>query len=327
MILAGDIGGTTTRLGLFSPERGADSPVIRMTYSSPDFQGLERIIGTFLAEHGTTVKRACFGVAGPIKHGRAVITNLPWIIDSAVIQEVTGIEEILLLNDLEAMAHAVPHLEPSMLEIINPGTPSPECVKALVAPGTGLGEVFLTWDGCRYRASSSEGGHTDFGPRTDLEMELLKYLRKSFDHVSYERVCSGIGIPHLYGFLRDTGKFAEPAGFAEKLAATSDQTPVIVEAGIRDPQEHPICVAVLELFTAILGAEAGNLALKVSCHGGMYIGGGIPPRIAEYIRKPLFLESFKAKGRLSPLIADIPIYLVMHRDTALMGAACYALGL
>ncbi len=327
MILAGDIGGTKTRLGCFSKKCGPDDPIVRKTYSSQDFPGLEHIVKAFMKEHGISAGRACFGVAGPIKGGRAAITNLSWTIDASVLRHETKIEDVLLLNDLEAMAYAVPHLDASMLEFINPGIPVPKCTKALVAPGTGLGEVFLTWDGTRYRANSSEGGHADFGPRTDLEVALLNYLRTTFEHVSYERVCSGIGIPKLYAFLRDTKRFSEPPDLAERLAGVADQTPVIVDAGLTHSEKYPICKAVLELFTSILGAEAGNLALKVSCYGGMYIGGGIPPRIAEYIRHPMFLEAFNAKGRLKPMIADMPIYLVTHKDTALMGAACYGLGL
>ncbi|WP_147820353.1 glucokinase [Salidesulfovibrio onnuriiensis] len=328
MILAGDIGGTKTRLGIFSADRGPDDPVVRQTYPSQEFAGLEDIVRAFLKKHGLSAERASFGVAGPIKQNRAQITNLPWIIDGDRLQRETGIGRVALLNDLEAMAHAVPHLDESMLVTINQGVPVPECTKALVAPGTGLGEVFLTWDGHgRYRPNSSEGGHTEFGPRTELQMELLAYLLEKYDHVSYERVCAGVGIPNLYAFLRDTGKHPEPEALARDLAEAEDQTPVIVRAGLERPEENPICVAVLELFTEILGAEAGNLALKVSCYGGMYIGGGIPPRMPEYIRSPRFLEAFRAKGRLSPMVADMPIHLVTHRDTALMGAACHALGL
>lgn len=326
MILAGDIGGTKTRLGLFSREQGPNHPIISKKYSSPDFSGLEHIVRTFIHEYSVNTEQACFGVAGPVKNSQAAITNLSWTINSEILKRQTGIKQILLLNDLQAMAYAVPYLENSMLETINPGIPAEEGTKALVAAGTGLGEVFLTWGGCRYQANSSEGGHTDFGPRTDLEVELLNYMRKSYDHVSYERVCSGIGIPNLYAFLRDTRKYAEPPALARKLALTADQTPVIVDAGLNHPEDNPICAAVLELFTSILGAEAGNLAMKVASYGGIYIGGGIPPKIAEYIHKPLFLEAFKAKGRLTPMIDDIPIYLVTHKDVALMGAACHAIG-
>lgn len=327
MILAGDIGGTKTRLGIFSAEHGPDSPVFSRTYPSQEFTGLEDIVRTFMGEHDAPVDRASYGVAGPIKGDRAEITNLPWVIERKTLARETSIADTTLLNDLEAMAHAVPHLKDTMLSVINPGLPAPGRAKALIAPGTGLGEVFLTWDGTRYQAHCSEGGHTDFGPRTDLEMELLVYLRKLHDHVSYERVCSGIGIPNLYAFLRDTEKYPEPPTLAKVLAKATDRTPLIVEAGLQKPDEHPICVAVLELFTSILGAEAGNLAMKVASHGGMYIGGGIPPRMAEYIRSPLFLEAFQDKGRLRPMVADMPIFLVTHPNTALMGAACHALDL
>ena len=326
MILAGDIGGTKTRLGLFSKERGPKHPIVRKTYSSKEFSSLEHIVRAFIKEHHVAAKYACFGVAGPVKNGRAAITNLAWVIDTAVLKQKLEIDEILLLNDLEAMAYAVPHLEDVMFEVIKPGVCAKESTKALVAAGTGLGEVFLTWEGSRYRANSSEGGHSDFGPRNDLEVEILNFLRRSFDHVSYERVCSGIGIPNLYAFLRNTRKYGEPRALARQLALASDQTPVIVEAGLNHPEENPICAAVLDLFTSILGAEAGNLAMKVASYGGIYIGGGIPPRIAQFIRKPLFLEAFRAKGRLRPMIDDIPIYLVTYNDMALMGAACHALG-
>lgn len=327
MILAGDIGGTNTRLGIFSLEREPGEPIVSCAYLSREYAGLEEIVRTFMAEHDLPVARASFGVAGPIKQGRAEITNLPWTIDTETLGSETGIAETTLLNDLEAMAYAVPHLDGDMLETINPGVPVPQCTKALVAPGTGLGEVFLTWNGSRYQPNGSEGGHTEFGPRTDLEVELLQYLRARYEHVSYERVCSGVGIPNLYEFLRDTGKYPEPASLAHALEQAADPTPVIVEAGLREPQNHPICTAVLELFTSILGAEAGNLAMKVSSYGGMYIGGGIPPRMASHIRSPLFMNAFRDKGRLSRMVEDMPIYLVTHPDTALMGAACHALGL
>ncbi len=327
MILAGDIGGTKTRLGIFSAERGPDDPIVSETYPSQEFPGLEHVVRAFIEEHHLTVSRASFGVAGPIKDNCAAITNLPWVIDGRTLSQDTGIPEVTLLNDLEAMAYAVPHLDESMIEAINPGVPKSGYPKALIAPGTGLGEVFLTWNDGRYQSNSSEGGHTDFAPRTDLEMELLAYLRRTYDHVSYERVCSGVGIPNLYAFLRDTGKHPEPPALGKALAEAPDQTPVIVKAGLEAPDENPICVAVLELFTSILGAEAGNLALKVACHGGMYIGGGIPPRMPEYIRSSLFLRAFMDKGRLEPMVTDMPIYLIKHGNTALMGAACHALAL
>ncbi len=325
MILAGDIGGTNIRLGLFTQERGPDAPVAQKKYPSQAYTGLEEIVQSFLNEHQVSVNQASIGVAGPIKKNRASITNLPWIIDGNTLGHATGIKRVALLNDLEAMAYAIPNLDDSMLETINPGVPVKECVKALVAPGTGLGEVFLTWNGTRYQPHSSEGGHTEFGPRNPLEIELLTYMLKRYEHVSYEWVCSGIGIPNLYSFFRETERYPEPVSFANALAKAEDKAKLIVNAGISEPEKHPICVAVLELFTSILGAQAGNLAMTVSSFGGMYLGGGIPPRIANYIRSSRFLEAFQSKGRLKPMIADMPIYLISHPNTALLGAACHAL--
>lgn len=326
-ILAGDIGGTNTRLGIFTAARGPNRPLVIRKYSSQAYAGLEEIVRLFMGTHDVEVQRASFGVAGPIKDNRSAITNLSWVIDGDAIGRATGIGQVALLNDLEAMAYAIVHLDATMLEAINPGVPLPEGVKALIAPGTGLGEVFLTWCGGRYQPHGSEGGHTEFGPRNALEMDLLNYLLQFHEHVSYERICSGMGLPNLYAFLRDTGRYPEPPGFAQRLARAADPTPVIVNAALNAPHNHPICVAVLELFSAILGAEAGNLAMTVSAYGGMYIGGGIPPRIADYIRSERFLYAFHNKGRLRRMVADIPIYLITQPDTALMGAACHALGL
>jgi glucokinase len=327
MILAGDIGGTNTRLGIFTATRGPNHPLVTRKYPSRAYDGLEEVVRHFMGTYDVVVQRASFGVAGPIKDNRSAITNLSWVIDGDALGRTTGIGDVALLNDLEAMAYAIPNLDAAMLETINPGVPVTECVKALIAPGTGLGEVFLTWCGGRYRSHGSEGGHTEFGPRNALEMALLDYLLQFHEHVSYERVCSGMGLPNLYAFLRDTGRCPEPPGFARRLARAADPTPVIVNAALDDPKNHSICVAALKLFTAILGAEAGNLAMTVSAYSGVYIGGGIPPRIADYIRSERFLAAFQNKGRLRRMIAGIPIYLVTHPDTALMGAACHALGL
>lgn len=326
MILAGDIGGTNTRLGLFSSEKGPDTPVAEKKYRSQDYRGLGDIVRSFLSEHQVVVERASFGVAGPIKNNQASITNLTWIIDGNNLSGDLGISKVTLLNDLEAMAYAIPNLDKTMLETIKPGAAISKHVKALIAPGTGLGEVFLTWNGRHYQPHSSEGGHTEFGPRNTLEIELLSYMLKRYDHVSYEWVCSGIGIPNLYSFFKDSGRYPEPPTLAKLLKETKDKSPVIVNAAIQDPEKYPICVAVLKLFTSILGAQAGNLAMTVSSFGGMYLGGGIPPRIIDYIRSPIFRESFENKGRLKPMIADIPIYLITHPNTALFGAACHSLG-
>lgn len=326
MILAGDIGGTNTRLGLFSAEQGPDSPVAVKKYPSQDHAGLEGIINEFLSEHSVEVSQASLGVAGPIKNDCATITNLPWVIDRHKLCQETGIPQATLLNDMQAMAYAIDGLDDSMLEVINPGVAVEQGVRALIAPGTGLGEVFLTWNGDGYLPYSSEGSHAEFGPRNSLQIELLAYMLERFDHVSYERVCSGIGIPNLYDFLKSTGRYHAPEDFFKAVDAAEDKAPLIFDAAMQEPDKHPLCVAVLQLFTEILGAQAGNLALTVASFGGMYIGGGIPPRIVEYIKSPVFLEAFRDKGRLAPMIADMPIYLITHSDTALFGAACHALG-
>lgn len=327
VILAGDIGGTNTRLGIFSTQNGPSRPLVKQSYPSQEFDGLEDIILSFLAKHEFNVNRACFGVAGPVKNNSALITNLPWLIDGNDLQKKTAIEEVILLNDIEAMAYAIPMLEGDNIETISQGVTKENGVKALIAPGTGLGTVFLTSEGGKYRAHCSEGGHTEFGPRNDVEVDLLNYLRKKYAHVSYERVCSGMGLPNLFAFFRDTKRFSVPTPLARALMEAEDVTPVIVEAAIKEPEKHPICVAVVELFTSILAAQAGNLALTVSCYGGMYIGGGIPPRIASYIRHNQFVTTFRDKGRLSSMIADIPIHLITHPDIAITGAACRGMGL
>jgi glucokinase len=325
LILAGDIGGTKTRLMVCNSDAGPNKPLAKKTYRSKDFNGLENIVQSFMSENDWQIKRACFGVAGPVKGTTAVITNLPWIVDSTTLQQETGIAEIILLNDIEAMAYAIPLLKQEHLKVISGGVEVEQGVKALIAPGTGLGVVFLTFQEGKYKAHRSEGGHTEFGPRNDLETDLLTYLRKKYEHVSYERVCSGMGLPNLYDFFRDTRRFEVSEEFEKALTSVTDRTPTIVNAALQNPEKHPICVAVVELFASILAAQAGNLALTVACHGGLYIGGGIPPRMIEFIQSERFVRSFKNKGRLSAMISDIPIRLITHSDIAITGAACHGL--
>ena len=325
MILAGDIGGTTTRLGIFSKIKGPLAPVAKKDYPSQKYACIEDIVNTFLAEQKQQGSRACFGVAGPVKDNTATITNLPWTIQTQTLQLKTALEDIALLNDLEAMGYAIPTLDKASLVTIHDGIPEKNGVKALIAPGTGLGEVFLIWDGKKYRAHRSEGGHTEFAPRNDMQAALLTYLRKKYDHVSYERVCSGMGLPNLYNFYRDSGKFDEPVALAAAMQGVEDVTPIIVDAAIREPEKNPICVAVVDLFTSILAAQAGNLALTVSCYGGIYIGGGIPPRISKFINRRQFVAAFQDKGRLTPMMSNIPIHLINQPDIAIIGAACHGL--
>lgn len=319
MLLAGDIGGTKTVLALYDPEVGPRQPFHNTVYPSRQFSSLEAIVDTYLQTHSTAVSHAAFGVAGPIVDDRAEITNLPWIIDRRRLATKFAFQDVHLLNDLEAVATAVPILVGEDVVVLNEGKGDPEGAIAVIAPGTGLGEGFLVWDEQRYRAFPCEGGHTDFAPVGDLQRALLAHLQKKMDHVSYERVCSGIGIPNLYDFLRDSGRYEEPSDLARRLAEEHDRTPLIVDAA--QSSELPICVATLQVFVDILAREAGNLALKVLATGGVYLGGGIPPRILPQLQNGAFLDAFISKGRFSQLLKKVPVKVICRKDTGLLGVA------
>lgn len=325
MILAGDIGGTKTILALFSPEAGPHQPLVEAIYPSALYASLEVIVGEFLAAHPAVVSAACFGVAGPVVAGRAAITNLPWVIDAAHIGATLNIASVHLLNDLEAIAQAVPILEPDDLATLRAGTPTVGGAIAVIAPGTGLGEAFLTWDNGRYRGHPSEGGHASFAPNTPTELEMLQYLIQRFDHVSYERVCSGLGIPNIYAYFRDRVFGHETPIVAERLAAGGDPTPVIIGAALDATVGCPLCAATLKTFVGILGNEAGNLALKIMATGGVYLGGGIPPRLIDQLRDERFLAAMRAKGRFGDLLARVPVHVILNPKAALLGAAAYLL--
>jgi glucokinase len=327
MLLAGDIGGTKTNLAVFSPEAGPRAPLAEATFPSADYPSLEALTLEFLSQVDLPVERASFGVAGPVAAGRAEITNLPWVMAETPLQEALNLLSVRLLNDLASIAHAVPFLEPDDLHTLNEGQPVPGGAIAIVAPGTGLGEAYLTWDGSRYRPHASEGGHTDFAPNNPLEVELLRYLQDRFEHVSCERVCSGRGLPNIYAYLKDSGYADEPAWLAEQLAAADDPTPVIVNTALSRERPCELCVATLNTFVSILGAEAGNLVLKVMATVGVYLGGGIPPRILPALEGKRFLEAFQRKGRMSDLLARVPVHVILNPKVALLGAACYGLEL
>jgi glucokinase len=325
MLLAGDIGGTKTKLAIFSIEGGPRSPLAKATFPSARYDSLEAIAAEFLAQTDHPIDRATFGVAGPVVGGRATITNLPWVIDEAQLETELGLSNAHLMNDLVAVAHAVPFLQPSDLHALSEGEAIHGGTIAVVAPGTGLGEAFLTWDGARYIAYPSEGGHVDFAPTNELEIGLLRYLQPRFDHVSYERICSGIGMPNIYAYLKESGYADEPAWLAEKLAQVDDPTPVIATTALDEERTCELCVAALDMFVSILGTEAGNLALKVLATGGVYLGGGIPPRILPALEKGSFMESFLRKGRFADLLERMPVHVILNSEAALLGAACYGL--
>lgn len=321
MLLAGDVGATKTNLAVYSLKGRPGRPFQEKTFSSSDFSDLESLIDEFLSHVNVKIERAVLGVAGPVVEGQAKIVNLSWIIEKAKLERNLKLSSVRLLNDLEAIANAVPILEKSDQRTIHKGDPEENGTIAVIAPGTGLGEAFLVWDGPDYRAIPSEGGHADFAPADAMQTELLQYLREQFGHVSCERVCSGLGIPNIYTFLKAQKYAEEPAWLADKLAKTDDPTPVIVNAAQEDEKSCPLCVETIRLFVSILAAEAGNLALRVLATGGVYLGGGIPPRVLSFLLQPYFLEAFRDKGRLSDMMSRIPIHVILNPKAALFGAA------
>lgn len=326
MLLAGDIGGTKTDLAVFSPEKGPRVPIVQREFRSALYPSLTAMVREFLAQVTEPVDRACFAVAGPVIGGSARITNLPWILDEAELARELGLTAVHLVNDLEALARAIPVLQPEDLLILNRGKPVTGGALAVIAPGTGLGEAFLTWDGSRVIAHASEGGHADFAATDNRQVGLLQYLMQRYDHVSYEHVCSGIGIPHLYAYLRDSGYAPESPEMVRALVQGADLTRLIAEAALRPTAPDALCVATLDLFLSILGAEAGNLALKVLATGGVYLGGGIPVHIAPALENGHFMATFTRKGRFADLLRRVPVHVIV-RPATLIGAANYGMEL
>lgn len=328
MILAGDIGGTKTVLALYRGATGKLESAGQEVYKSREFPQFEQILTRFLNENQQKkgrekIEKMCLGVAGPIKDGRCKTTNLPWLLDEKALTEDFGIQKVKLLNDLEAAAYGMLFLSDREMVLLNQGArPETQGNIAVIAAGTGLGEAFLCWDGQAYLTVPSEGGHTDFAPQTDREIALLRFLRAEFAHVSYERLLSGPGLFNIYRFLRDTGDTPEPAWLKEKLQG-GDPGAVITEVGLK--QGHALCTEALHLFTSIYGAEAGNLALKALSLGGVYIGGGIAPKILEKLRDGTFMDGFLNKGRYTEILREIPVKVCLNNQAPLIGAAHYAL--
>jgi glucokinase len=326
MLLAGDIGGTKTVLAIFSLEAGLHAPVAEATFPSRRYASLESLVREFLKDKsGLPIDQVVFGVAGPVVQGRAEVTNLPWLLEEAALRKALGVSAVYLLNDLQSIASAVPYLHAEDVHTLHLGNPVPHTPIAIVAPGTGLGEAFLTWEGAHYRAHPSEGGHTSFAPANEEQMEMLRFLNGRFGHISYERVCSGIGIPNIYTFYKETGRYPEPAWLGEALAASEDITPILVQNALTRPDECEICVKTVEMFVSVLGAEAGNLALTVLSTAGIYLGGGIPPRILPMLSDGRFMQAFFDKGRFSELLKNVPVHVILNPKVALMGAAGYGL--
>jgi glucokinase len=325
MLLVGDIGGTKTDLAIV-PLSGGTDPEVEATFRSAEFPRLEDMVTTFLKNNDhLTVSKAVFGVAGPVVNGRAETTNLPWSsISESALSSTFNIPVVRLLNDLEAIAHAVPHLGPGELATLNAEQmeSAPGKNKAVIAPGTGLGEAVLFEHNGTYQVVASEGGHSSFAPNSLFEMGLLRSLLEKYGHVSYERVCSGgMGIPNIYNYLRENRYALEDPAVAQALAEVSDPTPVIVQAGLK--MESELCHETLTVFVSILGAEASNLALKVMALGGVYLGGGIPPRILSKLKDGTFMAAFVKKGRFADVLSHIPVYVILHRKPALLGSTYF----
>ena len=332
MLLAGDIGGTKTALAAYAHGHGHDAnpraPLVETTYPSAQFPSLEAIVGAFVAQTGLHFDHASFGVAGPVIEGSATITNLPWHMSEAQLSAATGIPSVRLFNDIEAIAHGVTALAPEDLHTLNVGqSTSDTTTLAVIAPGTGLGEAFITRERGRATAHPSEGGHCDFAPTDALQDGLLATLQRTGEHASYERVCSGRGLPNIYSYLKENGYAPEPDWLAAQLATTNDVTRAIINGATDEQRPCELCVATINTFVSILGAEAGNLALKVLATGGVYIGGGIPPHILRFLEDPRFLEAFHNKGRFDELLERIPVRVILNPKAALIGAAQHGLDL
>jgi glucokinase len=332
LILAGDIGGTHSRLAILREDSGRLRLLQEKTYLSREHANLDGIVDLFLRESSVDagilaktsggVTTACFGIAGPVLHGRVNASNLAWVIDARELSHRAGIERVWLINDLAAHASGVDDLEAGDMVTLNAGQAA-EGNAALIAAGTGLGEAGMYWDGARRHAFASEGGHADFAPRNELEAALYTYLMKKYVHVSGERVLSGPGLKNIYDFLRDSARETEPAWLKDAMSVASDPAALISQHGLEG--KAAICERALEIFAGAYGSEAGNLALRMLAVGGVFVSGGIAGKILPKLRQGDFLEAFIEKGRMRSLLAQIPIKVITNDRVGLIGAARYAL--
>ena len=330
MILGGDVGGTKCNLALFDARSVSLVPGTARRFPSSAYSRFEDVVAEYVRtvaqQEGKKVTAAGFGVAGPVQNGVCVATNLPWRVDSRSVAATLGLARVAMVNDLEANAYGIAALGPADFEILQPGIPGAHGMQAVIAAGTGLGEAGLFWDGQSHRPFSSEGGHADLAARDELEDELVVYLRKRFGgHVSWERVLSGPGLRNVFEFLRDTGRGSVEPWLQQEMEK-GDPAPAFSRAALEGTS--PICVQTLDLFVSLYGSEAGNLTLRLMATGGLFVGGGIAPKILPKMRGPAFMESFLSKGRLRPVLETVPVRMILNDNTALFGAArCAILGI
>ena len=322
MILAGDVGGTKCNLALFSEKNGKLTSVFKQRFASKDFAQFDLIVREFSLQAAPHLKKekvraAGFGVAGPVINNRVRATNLPWTVEASTLASELKLRDVVLMNDLGATGHSIEHLAPEEYCVLNPGEPEYGGTRALLAAGTGLGQSILVWNGARYRVVPSEGGHSDFAPHTEQQIELLRFMRRRYPQVSWELILSGRGFRTIHEFLNPNVKhhsFEDPG---------MDPAPEITKLGLS--KECPVCADTLDLWTAIYGAEAGNLALKVLALGGVYVAGGIAVKIIEKIKDGTFFAAFRDKWKFEGLLSDIPVSVVLNESAPLLGAAYEAL--
>jgi glucokinase len=314
MILAGDIGGTNARLAYFQPSNGSLRLVSERVFPSREHKELGEIVTQFLKDSGTRPQAACFGIAGPVRNGRVETSNLPWVIEQSRLAKQIQLPETLLINDLEANAWGIGALSQQDLVALNRGSAEANGNQAVIAPGTGLGEAGLYWDGNKHQVFASEGGHSDFAPQGDLQIELLRFLEKRFQHVSYERILSGPGLVNVYEF------WCEKEHKTPASTSNGDDRAAAISRAALDGND-PVAERALDLWISIYGAEAGNLALKVMATGGVFLGGGISPKILPKLKDRTLIDGFVAKGRLRPLLEAIPVHVITNDKAALLGAA------
>lgn len=323
MILAGEIGATRTRLAAYETEGNRLHCVVEKNYMSQEHSSLAEILPQFIRGEGIPVHSACFGAAGPVRSGRSKISNLPWVIDAKELAQQLKLASVGLLNDLEAYAYGTDALDSKDFIPLSEGSEDAEGNRAVISAKTGLGVAGLYWDGFRHHPFACEGGHADFAPKNELQTELLVYLQKKYGRVSCERILSGPGIKHIYGFLRDSSKAEEPSWLRDQLNAASDQPALISKLALEG--RAPICEQTMSVFVSVFGAEAGNCALHYMSTGGIFIGGTIAAKNEKKMRHGEFMQAFLDKGRMESILKDIPVKIIVNEDCGLLGAARYTL--